>query len=467
MPQAPTVALPKRLPLVIAPENRGSTTDKDAKLVNCYVEKQMDGSYWIYKRPGLLRDSQPPAGAASGYGLFNWLGNVYSVFGTVLYKDGSSVGTVNGAGGVYRFDSCLGATPRMVFGNGVKAYTYSSGGGLAEITDPQFPATFVKGWSYLDGTTYVGRADAGIQGSDINDPASWDALNVIIAQIEPDRGVAVAKQLVYTIVFKQWSTEVFYDAGNAVGSPLSSVQGAKVNYGCVSSDSVQSIDGILLWVSTNQSASSEIMKMEGLKAEKISTDPVERLLDGADYSSVFSLQFKENGHRFYVLTVKNENLTLAYDLDQKMWYQITDASGNYWPFVASTYNTTTLKHQLQHESNGRIYLMNASYFTDDGDIITVDVVTPNFDGEVSRKKQMNRMTFLADVVDGSELLVRKNDHDYATSKWSNFRKVNLAKKLPQLPNCGTFIRRAHHLRHQKATSFRLKAIELQLDLGTL
>lgn len=467
MPQAPTVAVPKRLPLVIAPENRGSATDKDAKLVNCYVEKQSDGSYEICKRPGLLQDSRPPGADAAGAGLFNWLGNVYSVFGAVLYKDGVSLGAVNSTGGVYRFDSTLGSVPKLVLGNGIFAYYYSVSTGLVLISDPQFPAAFVKGWSYLDGTTYVGLANANIQGSDINDPSAWDALNTIVAQIEPDRGVALAKQLVYTIMLKQWSTEVFYDAGNATGSPLSPVQGAKVNYGCVSSDSVQSIDGILLWVSTNQSASSEIMKMEGLKVEKISTDPIERLLDGADYSTVYSFQFKENGHRFYVLTVKNEDLTLCYDLDQKMWYQITDVNGNYWPFVASTYNTTTLKHQLQHETNGRIYLMNASYFTDNRDIITVDIVTPNFDGEVSRKKQMNRMTFLTDVVEGSELLVRKNDHDYATGKWSNFRKVNLAKKLPGLPNCGTFIRRAHNFRHQKATAFRLKAIELQLDIGTL
>ena len=468
MPQAPSVALPKRLPLVIKPENRQNSTDKDSKLVNCYSERTETGEYWIYKRAGTKRSSRPPGANAAGAGMWNWLGDIYSIFGATMYKNGVAlVGALNTAGGVYRFDSCLGATPKLVFGNGIAAYTYDSGAGIVEITDGDFPATFVKGWAYLNGVTYVATATAHIQGSDTNDPQNWDPLNDILAQIEPDQGIGLAKQLVYVAIFKQWSTEVFYDAGNAAGSPLGPVQGAKVNYGCVSSDSIQSIDGILIWVCTNQSASSQIIKMDGLKAEIISTNPVERLLDNADFDTVYSLQLKNEGHRFYILTAKDSNLTLVYDLDEKMWSQWTDEDGNYWPFVASTYDATTLRHQFQHETDGRIYLVNENYYTDAGEIITVEVVTPNFDGEVDRRKQMNRLTFVADLVEGSELQVRVNDHDYDPDKWSNWRTVGLDKKLPMLSNCGTFIRRAHQFRQQKPTAFRLKAINMQIDLGTL
>jgi len=468
VPQAQTVEIPKRFPLVVTPENRDDSSAKDSKLVNCYLERTVDGEYWIYKRAGLLQSSRPPGGDANGYGMWNWLGNIYSIFGNTVYKDGVAIsGTVNTAGGVYRFDSCLGATPKLVFGNGVKAYTYDSGGGLVEITDGDFPAAFVKGWAYLDGTTYVGKANANIQGSGINDPTSWAADNTIVAQIEPDQGVAVAKQLIYVLALKQWGTEVFYDAGNATGSPLSSVPGAKINYGCVTSDSVQSIDGILIWVCTNQSSSIQVMKMEGLKAEIISTDPVERLLDEVDFTTTYSLQFKNRGHRFYILTFVVSNLTLVYDLDQNVWHQWTDTNGDYFPFVATTYDATTLKHQFQHESNGRIYLAEESYYTDNGEAIVVDIVTPNFDGEIDRRKQMNRLTFLADQVPGSILQVRKNDDDYEPTKWSNFRNVDLSKKLPTMMNCGTFVRRAYNLRHACNTPFRIKAMNMQLDIGTL
>ena len=467
MPQSPTVGLPKRFPLITLPENRGTDSTKDSKLVNCYVEKVEDGTYWIYKRAGTLRAAQPAGAATAGLGMFNWLGDIYSIFASTLYKNGVAVtGTVDSTTS-YRFASCLGSTPRLLLGNGVKAYYYDDGGGLVQITDGDFPASFVKGWSYLDGTIYVGTPNAQIQGSDINDPANWNPLNVITAQIEPDLGVALSKQLVYTVMFKQWSTELFYDAGNATGSPLGTVQGAKANFGCVTSDSIQSIDGILIWVCTNQSASTQVIKMEGTKVEIISTDPVERLLDNSDFSVTYSLQFKNIGHRFYIITCKTSNITLAYDLDQKMWSQWTDTNGNYFPFVSSTYNSTTLRHIFQHESDGYLYLLNEAYYTDDGAVITADIVTPNFDGEVYRRKQMTMMKFVADQTPGSVLQVRKNDSDYALDKWSNFRLVDLSKKQPVLTNNGSFVRRAYNLRHQSATAFRIKAVELQLDLGTL
>ena len=475
--QAQTVDIPKRLPLVISPENRNTTPDKDAKLVNGYMERAGDGTYWLYKRMGLGNTSQPPGGAANGYGVFNWLGDVYSIFGNKLYKNGVAVaGTVDTTGGVYRFNSCLALfTPnvkKMVFQNGVKGYCYDAANGIVEITNVNFPPkqtpalTLVKGWAYLDSVLYVGDTSGGVWGSGPDDPLTWAGANVIYAAIEADALIGISKQLVYVIAFKQRSTEVFYDQKNATGSALGAVQGAKVNYGCVTIDSVVYIDGILIWVCTNESSATQVIMMEGLKAQIISTPAIERLLDEGDFTTTYSFLHKDIGHRFYILTLKNSNITLVYDIESHMWSQWTDVNGNYFPFVASTY-TTAMDHVLQHESNGKLYHMDQDYTTDDGSIITVDIVTPNYDGDTNRRKQLNVMKFIADQTTGSVLQVRKNDEDYSLDKWSNFRKVDLSQKQPMLTNNGSFVRRAYHFRHQSQTKLRIKAVELQLDIGTL
>jgi len=467
MPQAPFVAIPQRLPLVVTPENRGIVTTQDAKLVNAYTEKTADGEYWLYKRPGTATSSQPSGGAATGRGMWNWLGNIYSIFGATAYKDGVALsGTLNTTNGLYRFDSCKGATPKMQFGDGVKAYNYDSSGGIVLINDADFPAAFVKGWAYLDGTTYVATTAAAIQGDELNDPVSWNILNVIYAYIEPDAGVALAKQLTYVIFFKQWSTEVFYDAANTSGSPLSPLPSAKINQGCAAEGSVCEIDGMLFWVAINKSNSVSVLKMDQLKATIISTDSIQRLLSAADFTTTWSFGIKNGSHRFYVLTLKVENITLVYDIDTQMWSQWTDVDGNYWPFVAATYSSTA-GQLLQHESNGYIYTLDDANYTDAGSIITVDIVTPNFDGGTNRRKQLNMLKVIADQTVGSTLWIRYNDHDYSATRWSNFRKVDLSHKQPMLPSCGTFTRRAYHLRHQSHTWFRVKALELQIDLGTL
>ena len=528
MAQAPTVALPKRLPLAVDPANRDDTTAKDERLVNCYLEKHGE-DYWIIKRPGLLALNRPPVGNGTGQGCYNWLGDVYSIFSGVFYKNGASVGNVDSTNGVYRFSSCLGATPKLIFGNGVVAYTYDVGAGLLTITaggvthtagsfiiggtytiltlgtttaaqwqaagagnvDPafpvvgsafialtnggggtgtaqysNFPASFVKGWAFLDGTTYVGLPTAHIQGDQINTPAVWPPSNDIMAQIEPDRLVAMAKQLVYAIALKEWSTEVFFDAGNPAGSPLGSAPGEKKPYGCISSDSVQDVEGTLVWLSTTRSVSVTVVAMTALHIEVISTPAIERLLQNADYTTVWSWQMRIGGHRFYVVTIKNSNLSLVYDLDEKKWWQMTDYLGNYFPIVAATY-TNSLKHVLQHESNGWLYQADANFTTDDTKAFTWELYTPNFDGGVRRGKQLARLELIGDQTPGCIVQVRTNDADYAADKWTNFRELDMGQERPFMTDCGTFVRRVHHFRSVSPTRSRIKAVELQMDLCTL
>ena len=50
---------PLRFPLPLAPENRLDETDRDAKLVNGYLEQDGEGKIWVVKRPGLTEFSSP------------------------------------------------------------------------------------------------------------------------------------------------------------------------------------------------------------------------------------------------------------------------------------------------------------------------------------------------------------------------------------------------------------------------
>lgn len=467
MPQADTTTLPKRLPLVINPENRDDSSAKDAKLVNAYMEKTQEGEYQLYSRPGLGASSQPSGESAAGAGVYNWLGNIYSVFGATVYKNNTSIGTVDATGGVYRFTSSSGGSPKLVLGNGIKGY-YSDGATVTSIHsgDADFVEPFYKGWAYLDKTIYNMSSPNKIFGSDLDDPTSWDPLNVINAQIAQDTGIGMDKQLVYGIGFKQWTTEIFYDAANSTGSPLSTVQGAKVNYGCATIESVQDIDGVLYWICTNRNSSPQIIAMDNLKPMIISTPAIERLIDDADFTQCYSFSLKEWGHWFYVLTLPASNLTLVYDIKERMWAQWTDTNGNYFPIVSATFNSTG-HHILQHETNGKLYTMDGTYVNDDGSLFTTDIYTPNFDGGTRRGKQLNFMWFIGDRTPGSVLQVRHNDADYKSTSWSNFRTVDMNTKRPFLDRCGSFERRAYHLQHRCNARLRMQAIDLQIDMCVL
>ncbi|MTV64333.1 hypothetical protein, partial [Streptococcus pneumoniae] len=81
---------------------------------------------------------------------------------------------------------------------------------------------------------------------------------------------------------------------------------------------MQEIDGTLLWLATNRASASQVIAVDNLKASVVSTKAVERLLGEADLTNIASFGIKYEGHRFYVLTLKDENLTLVYDMTDKM-----------------------------------------------------------------------------------------------------------------------------------------------------
>jgi hypothetical protein len=181
--------------------------------------------------------------------------------------------------------------------------------------------------------------------------------------------------------------------------------------------------------------------------------------------TIFSWQLKTEGHSFYIVTFKTANITLAYDLISGFW-SYWSVNGNYVPIVASAATTAPL-HLVQGETDGNIFYIGREYTNDNGTIIRADIITPNFDAGSKRRKTLSMLEIVGDQVIGSELKVRFNDNDYDPSKWTNFRTINLANKSPKLPNCGTFVRRATHFRHESNTRMRISAVELQLDMGTL
>lgn len=462
-PQSKTSGSSNRLPLVVFPENRDESTAKDSKLINAFGEKVLNETSRVVKRPGTVRYLQVTSAGGQGNGCYNWQGTVYSVVGGTFYAGATSIGGVNSSG-PYKFNSILGATPTLFFHNRQAAYGYNSTSGLF-VVNPSQLASMVPGQAYLDATTYVMNPSAGIYGSGLNGIASsdWDPLNLIVAQIEPDGGVALAKQLVYVIAFKNWSTEVFYDAGNPNGSPLGAVQGGKVDFGCRSGDLVADIDGVLLWVTQTRNGSLDIMQMESLKATVISIPPVVKLLEKADFSIGWALGVTLLGHRFYIITLKNSSITLVYDLSSGLWAQWQDPNGNYFPFVASTYLADG-SVILQHETDGYLYKLDPSSATDNGINFTMQIVTPLFDGGVRLKKTLYRLDFIADQISDS-LIVNNSDDDYQT--WTNPRTVDLSVESPHLSTCGTFRKRAYKILYTGAYPLRLSDLEPHLDVGSL
>lgn len=182
-------------------------------------------------------------------------------------------------------------------------------------------AVTVPGIVFLDQYFLVMDTKGTVYNSGLNDATSWNALDYIQAQVEPGAGVALNKSQSYAIAFKEWSTEFFYDAANATGSPLSPVSNGFNLVGCASGDSVANLDGALFWVSKTKQKGRAVHMMVGLQEKQISDPDIERILNLSTLATVHSYGVKIAGHGFYVLTLVDQNVTLVYDIASGVWAQ--------------------------------------------------------------------------------------------------------------------------------------------------
>lgn len=461
---------PQQLPLLAPLGTRYESLTVDSRLINGFIERDAQtGQMFVYKRPGLKsRSSAMPAGVP--YGLTNWKGAIYAIIGGTLYKDGVAlVGAINTSGGAYTFAAGLGATPQLFFHNATNGYAVDAAGTITAVTDVDFPPlrtpakSLIPGSVYLNGVFYVMTTEAVFANSDAvtnNDPLAWEAA-VLTAEFEGNDVVAISKNLVYVVVFKQFFTEVFYDAANPVGNPLSTVAGAKMNVGLKAARALADCGGDLLFVGQTTEGSVSVLRISALSLSVVSTPAVERILEAANYTTVYSWAAKFEGHRFYGITLPASNLTLVYDITAQYWYQWTDTNGNYLPIAYSTIDTNG-KTLLLHESSGETFNFDALTFRDDGTLFSCEIYTPNYAQDV-RTKIIGRLDIVGDRVAGSTAEVRWSDDDYAT--WSAAQSVDLSLERPGIADLGSFYRRAFHIKHRANTPFRVEKAVLYLAGG--
>ena len=357
-------------------------------------------------------------------------------------------------------------------------YVLSSG-----LTADAFQFSLTEGGAAINTSgagsgTHTGTSgmSARIYGSASENPTSWSALNFISAASDPDSGIAITKHLNYLVVFGQWSTEFFYNAGTpGTGSPLAVNQGAKLEIGCANGYSVATAEHTVLWVGNSMTNGKSVYMLVGLTPTRVSTKYIDKFLNDSPMTasdSIRSYIFKIAGHTLYVLTLDDINKTFVYDIDEKKWYNWTSQTGDtdgtngtetYFKLTSYTGMTEYAPAiYLQGDHDGKIYQLDMDYLNDAGDAIYFRAVSPIVDSGSTKRKFYRKIEAVGDKVSGT-LKIRKTDDDYQT--WSTYRNVTLSDTRPILWQYGSARRRAWEVFSSDSIAIRLKALELEFDIG--
>lgn len=456
---------------------RDGTLTKDARMINAYVEQTENGNALV-KRPGTAYVNQSGFVPGIPQGLFNVVSS-FSIVGDIIYSltDGAQspipIPSVPIPGRPYdHLDNVPlnQSTSWLKNFDGLWKFTSS----VTKVTDPNYPVTTVRGLAFLDGVFYVMDLNGKVYGSAINDGTVWPALDFVQAEYIYGAGAAIHRHLNYIVAFYQFGIQIYYDANsapNGQGIALGAVPNAAWTTGSIINVEPVEIYDVTYFVSQSLQYGRGVHTLQGLNLVKVSTPFVDKILNLENLAgqAPFAFGIRIAGKSFYVLTLPNTNVTLAYDIDGQVWNQWSSIVGSVErSFVGRYYlsgiflsNTNTLVGDfLQDVTTGKTMFVSNQTYVDATGPLQVTSYTPPMDFGSINWKRFAYMYQLADTVN-TTVSVSFSDNDYQT--FSTPRIVDMSTVRKQMRNCGSSRRRSWKLVHSDNTPLRIFEMKANTD----
>ena len=240
--------------------------------------------------------------------------------------------------------------------------------------------------TYMDGYFIVTNNTMNFYVSDLYDGSSWGGLASAGAVAASD-----SIQIPYNLhqelyMIKEYTTEIFYDAGVATtqGCPFVLRSGAVLDFGTPSPWSVARGAGSLFFLANLRSSEVGefvgVVQLQGYQPNVISPDAITYRMSKFSLHDAFGYSYSDEGHTFYVLTFPTDNATFVYDASNQMWHErSTYVSGNPYQVnrhLSNVYAKYAEKHIVGDFDSGNLYEMSNSITNDDGQPIVSFVVSP-------------------------------------------------------------------------------------------
>jgi len=343
------------------------------RMVNLFPEVIPEGGKepaFLNRAPGLAFLQTVGTGPIRGLWAHQTNGSdFYVVSGTEVYKLTSTTGTpvklgdVSGTGPVSIADNGT----QIFFACNGPSYIYNEVTNVfQQITDIDFPGAKTVG--YLDGY-FVFNEPTGqrIWVTSLLEGTQIDPLEFASAEGSPDGLVAININNREAWLFGADSVEVWYDAG-LTDFPLTRIQGAFSEVGCVAAYSVAKLDNSLFWLGTDARGQGIIYRTAGYNAQRVSTHAIEyAIAQYADISTAVAYTYQQEGHAFYVLSFAEA--TWVFDVATSAWHERAGFEAGEFTRHRSNcqcnFGGTTIVGDYE---NGDIYALDLDTYADNGEI---------------------------------------------------------------------------------------------------
>jgi hypothetical protein len=239
----------------------------------------------------------------------------------------------------------------------------------AAFTDVTLPVA-ASSVTFMDGYFIITKASGtSIYISGLYDATSWDAGDNAVVEGNPDNVLRTVSSNNTLWLFGEESTEVWYDSG-ATDFPFARISGALLNKGLGAVASVVLLDNQFILLSNDR----EVVMTSGYQFNKISTIHIDTELQGySTVSDAIGWSYKIDGHVFYVLTFPTADHTWVFDVTTGFWHEWqsykTAGVATFGRHRATMGFYIAGKYIVGDHSNGSLYEMSMTTYTDDGELI--------------------------------------------------------------------------------------------------
>jgi hypothetical protein len=352
-----------------------SVNAADNRMVNLFPEVIPEGGKeagFLNRAPGLNFLQTVGTGPIRALWAHQTNGSdFYVVSGNEFYKltglnaTPTLLGTVTGTGPVSIADN---GTQLFIAANG-PSYIYNEVTNVfAAITDPDFAGAVTV--AYLDGYFVFNQPNSQIIWvSQLLDGTSVDPLDFASAEGSPDGVVGLIADHRELWVFGTDSVEVWYNSG-AADFPLTRIQGAFNEIGCVSAYTIAKMDNGLFWLGTDARGQGIVYRANGYTGVRISTHAIEyAIAQYGNISDAVAYTYQQEGHAFYVLTFPSGNATWVYDVATQAWHERAGLNNGEFMRHRSNCQCNFGGNIIVGDfQNGNIYTFDLDVYADNGDI---------------------------------------------------------------------------------------------------
>ncbi len=133
-----------------------------------------------------------------------------------------------------------------------------------------------------------------------------------------------------------------------------------VDFGTINPASIAHLKNYVVWLSVNESSGPVLMVSYGGVPEAISTDGIDFQMGNlTDPENCTGFLYQQDGHTLYQFTFPTDNISYAYDLDTKMFFNVSDENLNYHIAREIVYYNNT--YYFVSLNGGNIYAFDTKY----------------------------------------------------------------------------------------------------------